>query len=573
MALLALWAALVFTPLTTTSAQLTDVLEHWPQPPRDGSSRLAPFGLSQAEFFADALTGFLMQEEEGPAAALPYFRRALEKDPTQATLAIQTALEILRLGDVPLALSLLEDAALSNPKAWQPDYLLAEIYLFQLNRPAQATIHARHAASKTSQDFAPWRLLWQILRQQNRLGEAAQVLHQASALATAPAAFHLDFAALLANEDDTLSPSEKDTLLVEALEKAITRAPDDALVLERAADLHAIAGRPVEASGLYGQALGLASPSAGLLQKAGHAALAAGQPQEATERFLRLTKILPQSPSAWELLAQAASLADNQLTLEKALLTLTTLRQQHPQPAYELAAYYLSRKRWEDARSAIQAALERFAHDGLLHYFHARTLLRLKRHHEAALAFANALECAPISRANYLGGEFYFEFAMAAEQSGDEALAAELFKKAAAIDPSLSAKAANYIGYMWAERGENLEEAEVFIRQALAAEPSNPAYLDSLGWVQHQKGRHAEALSLLMEAHALSPEPEPVILEHLGDVWLALGRHDQALLFWEKALALEPEKQSLQQKLENLKTNPPTREIPFKSGRSGLSQR
>lgn len=94
---------------------------------------------------------------------------------------------------------------------------------------------------------------------------------------------------------------------------------------------------------------------------------------------------------------------------------------------------------------------------------------------------------------------------------------------------------ANSYGYFLAELGEQLEFAEDLIRQALAAEPENGAYLDSMGWVYYQQGRYVEAFDYLVEATNQRGD-DPVILEHLGRTLAKLGRVDEAIAILERAL-------------------------------------
>ena len=54
----------------------------------------------------------------------------------------------------------------------------------------------------------------------------------------------------------------------------------------------------------------------------------------------------------------------------------------------------------------------------------------------------------------------------------------------------------NDLGYLYADQGKKLEQAEAMIRKAVQEDPDNAAYLDSLGWVlfkqrQGQGGRGA----------------------------------------------------------------------------------
>src|SRR5437762_11982877 len=82
---------------------------------------------------------------------------------------------------------------------------------------------------------------------------------------------------------------------------------------------------------------------------------------------------------------------------------------------------------------------------------------------------------------------------------------------------------------MYAERGQNLDEAIQLINQALAIEPDNGYFIDSLGWAYYQKGRYPEALTELKRAAEKTKEPDPIIYEHLGDAYLKNALEAEAL--------------------------------------------
>jgi len=106
-----------------------------------------------------------------------------------------------------------------------------------------------------------------------------------------------------------------------------------------------------------------------------------------------------------------------------------------------------------------------------------------------------------------------------------------------AIDPNF-APALNYLGYMWAEAGENLERALLLVQQAVDIEPDNGAFIDSLGWAHFQLGQYEEARGFLERAASLVGD-DPVVYEHLGDLYVVLGRLEQAREVYERALDLE----------------------------------
>ena len=116
-----------------------------------------------------------------------------------------------------------------------------------------------------------------------------------------------------------------------------------------------------------------------------------------------------------------------------------------------------------------------------------------------------------------------------------------------------NASALNYIGYTFAERGENLDEAEEMIMRAIELRPDDGYIVDSLGWVYYMRarplveaGRREQAKRYLERAIAELERADeltggdPVISEHLGDTYLLQGERKRALDKFEEALQLGP---------------------------------
>ena len=112
--------------------------------------------------------------------------------------------------------------------------------------------------------------------------------------------------------------------------------------------------------------------------------------------------------------------------------------------------------------------------------------------------------------------------------------------------------ALNYLGYSWAERGLNLDEAFALIEKAVSLRPSSGAIIDSLGWAHYQLGNYEDAVGHLEQAASLEPA-DPIITDHLGDVYWRLGRETEARFQWRHVLELDPDddlKASVLRKLE-----------------------
>jgi Flp pilus assembly protein TadD len=107
-------------------------------------------------------------------------------------------------------------------------------------------------------------------------------------------------------------------------------------------------------------------------------------------------------------------------------------------------------------------------------------------------------------------------------------------RRAVELNPE-NAAALNYLGYTYAERGDNLDEAESLVRRALAISPNDGFYIDSLGWVYYQRGDYATAIRHLERAVKLTNN-DSTIAEHLGDAYLKAGRSRDALRLYRDAL-------------------------------------
>jgi Flp pilus assembly protein TadD len=126
------------------------------------------------------------------------------------------------------------------------------------------------------------------------------------------------------------------------------------------------------------------------------------------------------------------------------------------------------------------------------------------------------------------------------------------FRRVIALDPK-HAEAYNYVGYMFAERGQNLEEAVTLIKKALELEPENGYFIDSLGWAYYQQGRYPDALRELKRAVEKAKE-DPVIYDHLGDAYAKNGFDEDALIAWEKSLALDPNAEGVAKKIQDTRS-------------------
>jgi tetratricopeptide (TPR) repeat protein len=149
--------------------------------------------------------------------------------------------------------------------------------------------------------------------------------------------------------------------------------------------------------------------------------------------------------------------------------------------------------------------------------------------------------------------ELLFEYGMFLERMGDTDGAMAKMVQVLDKEPE-NAAALNYVGYTWADKGENLEQALQYIERAVALRPDDGFIRDSLGWVQFRLGNVDRAIEEFTRALELVDD-DPLIYEHAGDVYAKAGDLGQARFFYEKALQFfeeEKKKEAVRKKIEQL---------------------
>ncbi len=202
---------------------------------------------------------------------------------------------------------------------------------------------------------------------------------------------------------------------------------------------------------------------------------------------------------------------------------------------------------------AAEASLDTLAASGSLEKAMAAAdaYARLKRYDAAVRVAREIVAKYPEST------DALFRLGSSLERGGNPAEGEKVFLQLLVLRPN-DAATQNYLGYMWADQGVQLERAREMIEKAVAREPRNAAYLDSLGWAYFRLGQLASAEKELREACRREPG-DPTIQEHLGDLELRLGDSAAAIKHWEKALELKHEEPDrVREKLRQARASVPT---------------
>lgn len=362
---------------------------------------------------------------------------------------------------------------------------------------------------------------------------------------------HLHLALMFDLEDD-VAPAE--TEYRQALEGARTD-----LLLEALASLLSRHGRADEATDLLsGEIAGgnesvllaaaldllqngepiprpVATPGTGLGEAFYQIANALTQ-ENATELALHYTRfaqfLWPGTPQIQLLLADVLRDAD---ATEDALLAYDALdlgTRHGNQAALRRAALLGQLERYDQALTQL-VELAEIAPDSPDPHIQRGDLLRVQqRFDEAVEAYDSAAERLP--RLVEQDWSFLYRRGIALERAGQWDRAESDFIQAIDMNPD-SGHLLNYLGYSWADRGINVEEAEELLLRAIELEPEDGYIADSVGWVYYRTGRMEEAIEWLELAVTLEPT-DPEINDHLGDAYWVDGRRTEARFQWRRAL-------------------------------------
>jgi tetratricopeptide (TPR) repeat protein len=518
--------------------------------PDDGMRR-------RTEAHARFAAGVVYELGENPTAAGEEFFLAAQANPTDADLLLDVSGRLIQGRQFSKAAEVLTWAT-ALPDSDPIVYVRLGFVYSQLGQ-TQKSIAVNQIAVRRLPGYLPARHnLYLNYVQAKQPERALTVLDEAAAQPDADAEYLIGLAELYTNWGRHV-PEQKERARVKAVQ-----------VLERAAKLPIPLIGPVPLKLAEGFNL-------------------LGETSQAAQWYLKILEGGEPSPPLRDILrAKLADIflrGDDRLRAAEQLAALVRDNPANAGAHYFLGAIALEEKRWDDAISRFRLAVAGDPNFDQAYFdlataliaagrgeegittlqvvrgrkpasFVAEYLLGMAYHEQknyaAAVTHLTAAETlARSGETNRLNTVFYFQLGAACERKGDRPAAVKYFEQSIALAPD-NAEALNYLGYTWAEQGDNLPRARELIERALKLEPDNDAFLDSMGWVLFQMGNAREALAYLLQAAANSEQPDATIYDHLGDVYAALKEIDKAREAWAKSVAIEPN-EVVQKKLDAVK--------------------
>ena len=484
----------------------------------------------------------IRQDEDGTGGALELFRKSLQNDPANLTLAIDLARRLLERKERDAALEILKRSApraVGSDQAATIQTLLGVTYA-QLGRREEAMTAYREAIRLGPDELVNYQALVDLQAVTGRRTQILGTLEQAAAVKASEPIYWIELAELfrLHGKRDTNAAPRTLIAARRALEKAAALKPEDPGVMQRLGERYEAVGLPDKAESVYLSLKTRFPKDSRPTGKLAELYLRIGKNKEAGEQLEALKRENPSNPVPFYYLGllafEARDFPRASSHFERALLLNPEF-----EPIYaDFAAARLSEDKPTEALTILSRAAGKFAPEFRREYLAGLAHARLQHFEDSLARFLAAEKAATPKHPELLDHRFYFQIGAMLEKAGKEDQCVEYLQKSLKLKPDFD-EALNHLGYLWADKGLRLNEALTMIRGALRSEPDNPAYLDSLGWVLFKLGRHKEAVAPLQRAVKLLDAPDATVLDHLGDVLHALGRKSEAREAWVESEKLE----------------------------------
>lgn len=494
--------------------------------------------------------------------ALEEFFKSVQADPSNEDLALEVSRRLLLKKDLPRALEIGKLAA-AQPGASAMAHAHLAVLFAEAGQLAEAERANRKAIALAPDSLVSYYNLYTLHLSQKQPDKAQAVLGEAAARPVETADYWLDLAELYANLQRN-NPADPEAVLA-SLKQCLNRAEELGVRgparQQKLADGYVLAGevpraveillevlegvddnsrtRDPEEPFMFGNREGSDNARIRDLvrQKLVALYITSQDADGALEQLESMVRDHPTNPQANFLLATVAyEKQDTAKAIDYFRKTLQ-LNPDFEQAYYSLTTVLLETDQDQAAAELLVTAREKYPQSFVASYFSAVAASRFEDHAAAVEHYTAAEVIAKSTAPNRLDHVFYFQMGAQLERAQRFEEAAATFKQCLGLKSDF-APALNYLGYMWADQGVQLEEARKLIQQAVDLEPENAAYLDSLAWVLFKLDQPHLALTYMERALQHQEEPDATLFDHLGDIQQAAGNPKAAREAWKKSLEI-----------------------------------
>lgn len=509
----------------------------------------------RVEALARFATGHSFELNGKRDEALKQFLKSVKADPNNHALTADVARRLLGNRKFKDAISLLE-GALEKKEGTAEIYSVLALGYQQTKKTEKAVAACAKSLAKNPRSVIPYRIQIQIYTVAKEPAKALAVLKDAVAIDKTSIPFLVEIADLIKgvlekNPDELVAHRP---MLLEVLQKAVARKPRQPVLLQRLAEIYFYAKDYSASAKLY-LALANRYPDSGAFRRRLVEIYLKGNDKKGAE--IQLESILRERPTDPQANLILGILAEEENDYEKAIdhyrKTKDSARKD-PRAYFDIARLNLALGKPDETLKVLDEAAKQFRDSFSAEFYRGMALAQKKDYGKALEYYTSAEILGKQDEPGRLRYFFYFQYGVSAERNQDFRQAERHFLKCLELDPE-SADALNYLGYMWAERGENLPQAKSMIERAVAQEPENAAFLDSMGWVLYMMGKHRASLPWLLKAienTEVESEEDPTLFDHVADAYFKIGDFRNARKYYGLAVQIQA-KPEIIDKLEEAK--------------------
>lgn len=489
-----------------------------------------------------------------PEDALRELVLSVKADPSNEDVALEVSRRLLLAQNLEEAIQIAELAADQKTASGAAHAHLAVLYA-EAGRVKDAERANRKAISLAPSVLAGYYNLYALHLEAKQDDKAFAVLEEARARSDDSAEYWLDLAELYANFLRA-RPERRETItapLRTCLDQAEKLQLRGGIRRQKLADGYAMIGETKHAVALYLELLEQTPDenqrTRDILRQKLLALYITNQDADgALKQIESLVADYPDNPQANFLLATVAYEKDDFEKATTYFKRTTELKPDYEQAYYSHVGALLNLRKYADAITLLETVRSKWPESFIAQYYSGIAYSNTEQHELALKHFKFAEQLASNNAPGALDFRFYFQMGAELERNALYDEAAKLFRRCLDLKSDF-APAMNYLGYMWADQGINLEEARKLIQKAVDLDPQNPAYLDSLAWVLYKLDQPHLALTYMEEALKHQEEPDATLFDHLGDIQAAIGDLEEARKSWRKSLDVE-DNPKVQKKLD-----------------------
>jgi len=198
--------------------------------------------------------------------------------------------------------------------------------------------------------------------------------------------------------------------------------------------------------------------------------------------------------------------------------------------------------------SLCSKALDYFADDVDFYFYKAIALFQIGKYRATIASCNKALQLVPDENI-VMRSQLYTQLGDTYYKLGLKDSTYQAYTLSLKYQPNNIGTLNNYAYYLSLDKRE-LPKAESMSAKTVAAEPTNPTYLDTYAWIFFVQAKYSLAKIYEKQAIENGGDKSAEVLEHYGDILFMSGEKQEAVEWWQKAVKAGSDSPLLKKKIE-----------------------